>query len=383
MMNLLIEVALRATAVLGLAWLAATLLRRASADVRVWIWRTALAATVLLFVPVPVPETLRISSAALANASGASSGAAASFQALPAVWMMGLALLLGRLGISIVVLIRLTRSASPFPGPDVRVSSTLMTPITWGVLRPVILLPSYVLDWPEERYAAVVRHEQAHIDRQDWLWQTFADCVTAVLWFHPLAWLAAARLRSEAEHSADDRVLAGGTGASTYAGQLLEIARRLQGYPPYAAVAMARRPQALETRITAILDPSRARKEAGIQARLTVMLTAACLLLFLAACQSARVYKVAQLQTPPKIVSKVEPNYTDDARNAKIEGPVVLSLMIDPQGQAHNIRVTKSLDKGLDQQAIAAIEQWHFAPGIKDGKPVRAAAIIEVNFRLR
>jgi TonB family protein len=57
--------------------------------------------------------------------------------------------------------------------------------------------------------------------------------------------------------------------------------------------------------------------------------------------------------------------------------------MIDPQGRPKNIRVTKSLDKGLDQQAIDAIEKWHFAPGIKDGKPVRAAAIIEVNFRLR
>jgi TonB family protein len=89
------------------------------------------------------------------------------------------------------------------------------------------------------------------------------------------------------------------------------------------------------------------------------------------------------LQTPPKVVSKVEPNYTDDALNAKIQGPVILSLLIDAQGRPKNIHVTKSLNKGLDQQAVDAIEQWHFAPGIKDGKPVRAAATIEVNFRLR
>jgi len=383
MMNLMIEVTLRATAVLGLAWLATALLRQASADVRSRIWRTALAATVLLFIPIPVPEALRISSTALADGAAISGGAAASVPILFTLWMMGLLLLLGRLGISVAVLIRLTRSASAFPGLDVRVSGALMTPITWGVFRPVILLPTYVLDWPEERYAAMVRHEQAHIDRQDWVWQTFADCMTAVLWFHPLAWLATARLRSEAEHRADDRVLADGTGASRYAGQLLEIARRLRQYPPYAAVAMTRRPRALEARITAILDPSRARKEAGMAVRLTLMLTAACLLLALAACQSARIYQVAQLQTPPKVVSKVEPAYTDEARTAKIQGPVVLSLMIDPQGRPHKIQVTKSLDKGLDQQAIAAIEQWHFAPGIKDGKPVRAAATIEVNFRLR
>ena len=382
-MNLIVEIAVRATVVLGLAWLATALLRRSSADVRGRIWRTALAATALLFIPVPVPETFRISSTALADAAGASNGVAASMPILLIIWPIGLVLLLGRLGISLAVLTRLTRSASAFHGLDVRVSSALMTPITWGVFRPVILVPTYVLDWPAEKYAAMIRHEQAHIDRQDWLWQTFAECVTAVLWFHPLVWLAAARLRSEAEHTADDHVLADGTGASSYAQQLLEIARRLKQHPPHAAVAMTRRPRALESRIAAILDPSRVRTGAGIRARLTVMLTAACLLLFLAACQSARIYKVAQLQTPPKVVSKVEPDYTDDARNAKIQGTVVLSVIVDTLGRAQKIRVTKSLDKGMDQQAIAAIEKWHFAPGIKDGKPVRAAATIEVNFHLR
>jgi TonB family protein len=382
MMNLLIEGALRATVVLGLAWLATALLRRASADVHGRIWRTALAATAFLFIPLPMPEPFRISSTALAAASSASNDVAMSTSILLIIWAIGLVMLLGRLAISLAILTRLTGSAPKFRGLDVRMS-TLMTPITWGVFRPVILLPAYVLDWPTEKYTAMIRHEQAHIDRQDWLWQTFAECVTAVLWFHPLVWLAAARLRSEAEQTADDRVLAGGAGASSYAQQLLEIARLLKQHPPHAAVAMTRRPRGLESRIAAILDSSRARTSASLRVRLTVVLTAACLLLFLAACQNARIYKVAQLQTPPKVVSKVEPGYTDDARNAKIQGTVVLSLMIDPQGQPHNILVTRSLDKGLDEQAIAAIEKWHFAPGIKDGKPVRAAATIEVNFRLQ
>jgi beta-lactamase regulating signal transducer with metallopeptidase domain len=323
-MNPLIEVTLRATVVLALAWLATVILRRASADVRGRVWRTALAATALLFIPVPVPEPFRISSTALADASGASSTVAAPAPALLAIWMIGLVLVLGRLGISLALLIRLTRSAPAFGRLGVRASSALMTPITWGAIRPVILLPAFVQDWPAEKYAAMIRHEQAHIERQDWLWQTFAECLTAVLWFHPLVWLAAARLRSEAEHTADDHVLADGIGASSYAQQLLEIARRLRQHPPHAAVAMTRRPRALESRIAAILNPSRVRTPAGIRARLTVVLTAACLMLFLAACQSARIYKVAQLQTPPKVVSKVEPGYTDDARNAKIQGPVVL-----------------------------------------------------------
>lgn len=383
MMNILIEAALRSTAVLGLAWLATTLLHRASADVRSRIWRTALAATAFLLIPVPVPEPVRISSTALADAAGVSSGFAGSVRVLPAIWIAGLALLLGRLGVRLAALFRLTHLASAFRGPAVRVSGSIMTPITWGVLRAVILLPACVLDWPAEKYTAMIRHEKAHIERQDWLWQIFAQCVTAVFWFHPLVWLAAARLRSEAEHAADDLVLADGMEASGYAQQLVEIARRVSQPSPHAAVAMVRRPLALESRIAAILDSSRVRTGAGIRERLTVVLTAACLLVFLAACQSARLYKVAQVQTPPKVVTKAEPAYTDEARQAKIQGPVMLSLVIDPQGRARNIRVTKSLDKGLDQQAISAIGKWRFSPGLKDGKPVRVAANIEVNFRLR
>ncbi len=382
-MNLLFEASARATVVLALAWLATTLLRHAAADLRGRIWRAALASTALLLLPVPTPEPLRISSIALANAADISSGVVNSIPVLFMIWITGFVLLLARLVVRLAALIRITRSSAPLPDHAIRVTPSTATPITWGALRPVILLPNYLLDWPITTRAAVLRHERAHVERRDWLWQTFAELLTAVFWFHPLVWLAAARMRSDAEHAADDRVLADGTSASSYAQQLLEIARRVTQPPPHAAVAMIRRPRDLESRIAAIVDSSRARSRASFRARLAVLLTAVSLLLFLAACQSARLYKVAQIQTPPKVVSKVEPNYTDDARSGKVEGQVVLSLEVTPQGQARNIRVTKSLDKGLDQQAIAAIEKWRFAPGVKDGKPVRVVATIEVNFRLR
>ena len=52
-------------------------------------------------------------------------------------------------------------------------------------------------------------------------------------------------------------------------------------------------------------------------------------------------------------------------------------------GLAQNIQVTRSLDGGLDQSAIAAVQQWRFKPGEKNGTPVRVAAKIEINFRLK
>ena len=92
--------------------------------------------------------------------------------------------------------------------------------MTWGVLRPVILLPLvHGRLGQSEKRDAVILHERAHVERRDWMWQTFAQAVTAVFWFHPLVWFAAAQLRRcEAERAADDRALAGGIQPAEYAG---------------------------------------------------------------------------------------------------------------------------------------------------------------------
>src|SRR5215510_10348701 len=84
--------------------------------------------------------------------------------------------------------------------------------------------------------------------------------------------------------------------------------------------------------------------------------------------------------TAPKLLSKIDPAYTEEARAAKISGTVVLELVVDENGSADEVQVTKPLDPGLDQNAMAAVLQLRFAPATKDGKPVRVQATIEVNF---
>jgi TonB family protein len=86
--------------------------------------------------------------------------------------------------------------------------------------------------------------------------------------------------------------------------------------------------------------------------------------------------------TAPRPIYKPEPQYSEDARIAKIQGSVKLSVVIDEQGRPDDIKVTTSLDPGLDQQAVEAVRQWLFAPATKDGVPVPVSAFIEVNFRL-
>jgi protein TonB len=93
-------------------------------------------------------------------------------------------------------------------------------------------------------------------------------------------------------------------------------------------------------------------------------------------------YRIGGGVTAPTVLVKVEPEYSEEARKAKWQGTVVLSLVVDEHGVAQAINVTKSLGLGLDQKAIEAVQKWRFKPGMKDGKPVPVIAAIEVNFRL-
>ena len=84
----------------------------------------------------------------------------------------------------------------------------------------------------------------------------------------------------------------------------------------------------------------------------------------------------------PKVLYKIDPAYTQDARAAKINGTVVVDLEVHPDGRAHNLRIQRSIDPGLDHNALDAISNWRFQPAMKDGRPVVVSATIEVNFRL-
>jgi TonB family protein len=291
------------------------------------------------------------------------------------------ALLLLRWGAGVLRLFRITRQARS--AGLVRVSSRIQTPMTWGVFRPVILVPEYVEDWSAEQRDMVIRHERAHIERRDWLWQGFAQVMTAVFWFHPLVWLALVQIRKEAEHAADDATLATGVQAPDYADRLLAVARQLSGPSTIAGVAMVRRP-ALTSRIAAILDTARTRSSAGSGARIGVVLAALALMIPLSAFQNRPIYHAGEDGvTPPSVAHKVDPSYTEEAKEAKIQGTVGLSLVVNSQGRADDVKVTQSLETGLDLNAVAAVSQWLFKPGTKDGQPVDVAVKIEVNFRLK
>jgi len=382
MTSLIITAALKGIVVLVAAWIATSLLRRNSADLRHRIWLAAFIAMALLLIPLPMPQILRMTIDTSAAAAGTVS-AARSVAVLPILWSAIATLLLVRWGVGVFRLHRITQQARTVGA--VRVSSSIRTPMTWGVIRPVILLPTYVASWSAEERDVVIRHERAHIERRDWMWQAFAQVMTAIFWFHPLMWLAARQLRNEAEHAADDVTLAGGIQAPDYADRLMAVARQYTGRSTAAGagVAMLRHP-ALAERVAAILDAGRIRKSASVGARIGVLLAAVAVLVPLSAFQNRTVYKAGvDGVTVPKVVYKTQPSYTEEAKAAKIQGTVGLSAVINAAGRAEEITVTRSLDPGLDTNAILSLTQWTFEPGTKDGQPVDVGVAIEFNFKLQ
>jgi TonB family protein len=94
------------------------------------------------------------------------------------------------------------------------------------------------------------------------------------------------------------------------------------------------------------------------------------------------VFKVGGGISAPSVLTKVDPEYSEEARKAKYSGTVQLMVIVDSEGRARDIRVSRSLGMGLDEKAIEAVQKWRFRPGMKNGVAVNVHALIEVNFRL-
>jgi TonB family protein len=93
--------------------------------------------------------------------------------------------------------------------------------------------------------------------------------------------------------------------------------------------------------------------------------------------------KVGNGVLPPTIISRVEPQYTEEARKAHWKGTVVLEAVIRKDGSCTIVRVVRALGLGLDESAIDALKQWRFRPATLDGTPVDVSLNVEVNFNLK
>ncbi len=97
---------------------------------------------------------------------------------------------------------------------------------------------------------------------------------------------------------------------------------------------------------------------------------------------SGAIYRVGGKVSAPKALYAPDPEYSNAAREAKLQGVVVLWLVVDKDGNPQRIRLQKKLGKGLDEKAIETVKHWRFEPARMDGQPVAVMINIEINFRL-
>ncbi|HWC98398.1 MAG TPA: M56 family metallopeptidase [Candidatus Sulfopaludibacter sp.] len=285
-LELLTQCAWKSSVLLGAGFAASLLLRRRSAALRHSVWVACLAASLALplaVVKLPRWAVLgRQGTVAVVPSTSVVAAAVSAAEPIPApvpwnvpltIWASGTALaglwfLVGILGTSWMV-----RRAAP--GGDaadlarslgirrrVRLlhSDAAPMPLTWGVMRPVVVLPRTAVDWPASRLHAVLLHELVHVRRLDLLAQAIGQAVCCLYWFHPLAWLAARQLRIEREQACDDAVLALGIPAPEYAGHLMDMVRAMADRTAWnQSVAMAEA-SGLELRVRALLDRKRDRR---------------------------------------------------------------------------------------------------------------------------
>lgn len=147
-----------------------------------------------------------------------------------------------------------------------RMVEELGSPMLTGWSRPVIWLPSAAAGWDEARLQMVLRHEAAHWQRKDWLWQWLAQAAVCLWWWQPLAWQALRQMRIEAEHAADDLAVAGSEQAPDYARALVEIAAGLPAVQRNSLGVTMLGSDGLKRRVHALLRMNRWRGRIGLGA---------------------------------------------------------------------------------------------------------------------
>jgi TonB family protein len=322
--SILVEGAMKSTAVLAFAWLVAVLLRGKSAALRHVIWCLGFAgllalpilSVVLPVFSLPIRDVIDVPDFVFkmtahqqhivahpgAGRSGypeTSGGTLGDWRVvLMLVWAAGCTASLAQMIAGWIAIRGLKQRAKRFEARCFNDLATLMEvrrgvailetlpgsmPMSAGILQPTIFLPSDAETWCDERLRMVMLHELAHVRRWDGASHLMARTALALYWWNPLAWAVWGEFLKERERAADDLVLRAGAVRPEYAGHLLEIARSMQIQPVYAwaSIAMAARSQ-LEGRLSAILDSARDRQTPRREAVLAAVVIALAVIVPLA-----------------------------------------------------------------------------------------------------
>ena len=291
------------------------------------------------------------------------------FEQLAMLLAAGAVLRLTWVGIGLVRLSRIRKQARPLQDPPVAfgggarwyVSDQVNGPVTFGWLRPTILLPINVRDLPASAQEAIASHELLHVHRRDWLFVMAEELIRSVLWFHPAVWFVLSRIQLSREQVVDQEVVYATRDRAGYLDALVSVAaQKLQADVAPAPLFLKKRQ--LAVRVQALLKEtsmSASRLAAHVSVAASVAIVGALAAVWLFPLRSA-----AQ-------VAPDDPGITVDAgaplahrtpvRNpTTATGDVLLELSLNSKGEVADARVLSGPDE-LRKAALTSVLEWHYA----------------------
>jgi hypothetical protein len=341
--------------------------------------------------------------------------------------LLGVVFRMARVGAGLVRLRDLRERARPLPAPPwlrslrgevaprtrFLLSSATGTPATFGLRRPIVLLPLAFESMGRERQEAIVLHELVHARRGDWLALMVEEMLRSVLSFHPTVHWLVGRVRLAREQTVDAAVVQRLGTREAYLESLVEVARFAT---PARAVpaALFLRESHLRERVDLLLKEV---PMSRVRTLTHVALTALAIVLAVSWAASAVPLQSTKAAAPaaeagaehegapaePKLLHKVNPVYPPEAKAEKVQGTFRIDVVIGKDGAIREARVAASApsaerlaqleagrgaaavlegDARLAKAALDAVKGWRYEPVLKDGKPVEVKATVTVNFVL-
>ncbi|HET6432101.1 M56 family metallopeptidase [Dyella sp.] len=359
-----------------------------------WLW-PALLATLPWLPAVPVRwHWLPSVAVTPAGFAVAASNVPATAAGVPwmTLWLIGSIVALLRIAL---VYARLRRDSRPAPAellarcqheyPTLDTRRLRLHPQGPAVLwswRSLILLPAdFTRRFGAEQRALVLAHEQAHLARRDPLWSVLAEVASALLWFHPLAWLALPRFRLDQELACDERILRHRAHvAGSYARTLL-ASTGMDASP--VLIPWLAEPQLKERLMMIRRDRTSTTRRLAGYLGMGLFIGGVCL----AAQASPRTTEPGAKATQDlQANARMAPRYPKASIDNKEQGTVVLTVRVNPSGTVkavdYDATTSTTSSANLIAAASSAAMQWHFNPAMKNGQPIESYARVPVTFSL-
>jgi TonB family protein len=377
----LIAYSLQIGLLVGVAAAAPALLRLASPRARLAYWHILLGACLLLpllrpWRPQPVSDAIALTSTivSMAPASAPATRSIPPSQIALAVLAIGAVCRLVWLGVGFHRLRRYRRGSRPLvvslpwdSAADLRIADEIASPVTFGVRRPVVLLPPQFPTLDPAAQQAILCHELLHIERRDWAFTVGEEVVRALFWFHPAIWWLLGEIQLSREQAVDRAVIEMTQAKDEYVDALLAIAGA-KAQLDLAPAPLFLRKRHLRHRVVSILKEVRMSKT-----RLVSAWTGSVCILAAAAWFVTNTFPLA---AAPQVINdapgvtvnigggallhRAPVAYPEAARTKGVQGAVVLELTFDAKGNVADARAVSGPEE-LRRPALESALQWHFS----------------------